>query len=83
MGRHLDERLALRTPRLYRRLIKLVEALPPGSPVRRRALERMAVRGWAALSRGDDKIVLLVFDRDVEFNIIGDVVDLAEHYHGQ
>jgi ketosteroid isomerase-like protein len=83
MGRYFDERLALRTPRLYRQLIKLVVALPPGSPVRRRALERMVVRGWAALSRGDDEIVLLLFDRDVEFNIIGaDVVDLAEHYHG-
>jgi ketosteroid isomerase-like protein len=83
MGRHLDERLALRAPRLYRRLSKLVGALPPGSPVRRRALKRMVVHGWAALSRGDDEIVLLVFDRDVEFNIIGtDVVDLAEHYHG-
>jgi ketosteroid isomerase-like protein len=83
MGRHLDERLALRVPRLYRRLIKRVEALPPGSPVRRRALERMAARGWAALSRGDDEIVLLFLDSDVEFNIVGaDMIDLAEHYHG-
>lgn len=83
MGRHLDERLALRAPRLYRRLIKLVEALPPGSPVRRRALERMVASGWEALSRGDDEIVLLFFGRDVEFNIIGaDVIDLAEHYYG-
>jgi ketosteroid isomerase-like protein len=85
MGRHLDERLALRAPWLTRRLAKLVLALPPGSPVRRRALKRLVVRVWAALSRGDDAIVLLAFDPDIEFNIIGgaaDLLGLAEHYHG-
>jgi ketosteroid isomerase-like protein len=84
-GRHLDERLALHAPRLQRRLIKVVGALPPGSPLRRRALKRMMARGWAALSRGDDEIVLLIFDRDVEFNIIGaapDLVGLAAGYRG-
>jgi ketosteroid isomerase-like protein len=85
MRRHLDERLALRAPRLYRRLIKLVAALPPGSPARRRALKRMVDRAWAALSRGDDEIVMLAFDPDVEFNLIGGEVDLlglAERYRG-
>jgi ketosteroid isomerase-like protein len=85
MGRHLDERLALRAPRLYRRLLKQVLALPPGSPLRRRVLNRLAARGWEALSRGDDEIVLLVFDRDVEFNIIGvdfRALGFAECYHG-
>jgi ketosteroid isomerase-like protein len=85
MGRHLDERLALRAPRLYRWLAKQVQALPHGSPVRRRALKRTVARGWAALSRGDDEIVLLAFDRDVEFNIIGGymrALGLAERYHG-
>jgi hypothetical protein len=84
-GRRLDERLVLRAPRLSRRLIKLVLLLPPSSPVRRRALKRMMERGWAALSRGDDEIVLIVFDRDIEFNIIGaeaGLLGLAEHYHG-
>src|SRR5882762_8094100 len=85
MGRHLDERLALRAPRLYRRLLKLALGLPPGSPVRRRALNLLTARGWEALSRGDDEIVLLVFDRDVEFNVIGDdfrALGFAERYRG-
>jgi ketosteroid isomerase-like protein len=84
MGRHLDERLWVRAPTLYRRLAKLVGALPPRSPVRRRALKRMVARGWAALSRGDDEIVLLFFDRDFEFNTIGwaPIAGLAERYHG-
>ena len=84
MGRHLDERLALRAPRLYRRLSKLVGALPPRSPVRRRALKRMVAHGWEALSRGDDEIVLLLFDRDVEFNYIGEapITGIAPSYHG-
>lgn len=45
-------------------------------------------RAWAALSRGDDKIIYpLVFDRDIEFNIIGGAAGgappaLGERYHG-
>jgi ketosteroid isomerase-like protein len=88
MGRHLDERFALRAPRLYRWLAKLVLALPPGSPIRRRALRRLVERAWAALSRGDDEIIYrLVFDREIEFNIIGGAAGgpppgLGERYHG-
>jgi ketosteroid isomerase-like protein len=85
MGRHLDERLALRAPRLTRRLATLVLRLSPGSPIRRRALKGAVERVWAALSRGDDEIVLLAFDREIEFNIIGaeaELVGLAEHYTG-
>jgi hypothetical protein len=68
MGRHLDEHLASRAPRFFRRLIKLMLALPPGSPVRHRALKRLVARACGAVSRGDDEIVLLAFDRDVEIN---------------
>jgi ketosteroid isomerase-like protein len=85
MGRHLDERLALRAPRLTRGLAKLVLALPPGAPVRRRGLKRLVERVWAALSRGDDEIVLLAFHREIEFNIIGveaELLGLAERYNG-
>ena len=86
MGRHLDERLALRAPRLYRQLARLVQALPPGSSIRRRALKRTVARCWAALSRADDEIIYrLAFDRDIEFNIIagyGQAIGLAERYHG-
>ena len=86
MRRHLDERLALRAPRVHRRLFRLVLALPPGSLVRRRALKRLVARGWAALSREDDEVVCrLAFDRDIEFNIIGGsarAIGLADRYHG-
>ncbi len=75
----------LRTPRFTRQLARLVLALPPGSPVRRRALHRLVGRLWAALSRGDDEVVLLAFDRELEFSIIGgeaELLGLAEHYDG-
>jgi ketosteroid isomerase-like protein len=83
MGRHLDERLALRAPRLLRRLTKLVLALPPSSPVRRKAFKRGVARAYEAVSRGDDEIVLLAFDRAVEINNIGWAMSgIAERYHG-
>jgi ketosteroid isomerase-like protein len=84
--RHADERLALRAPRLARRLLALVLALPAGSAPRRRVLKRVMARGWAALSRGDDELVLLAFDRDVEFNIIGGeaaLLGIDEQYRGR
>ena len=84
MGRHLDERLALRAPRLLRRLTKLVLALPPSSPVRRKAFKRGLARAYEAVSRGDDEIVLLAFDRAVEINNIGWAMSgIAERYHGK
>jgi ketosteroid isomerase-like protein len=41
-------------------------------------------RGWAALSRGDDDVVLLFFDREIDFNIVGREIplDIADHYRG-
>jgi ketosteroid isomerase-like protein len=83
MGRHLNERLALRAPWLSRRLFKLLLALPPRSSVRRRALKRVGKRAWEAFSRGDDELGLLFVDRDVEINNIGfEALGLAERYHG-
>ncbi len=85
MRRHLDERLMLRAPWLTRRLAKIVLGLPPGSPLRRKGLERLVARLWAALSRGDDEVVLLAFDPDLEFNIIGAdpaLAGLSENHHG-
>jgi ketosteroid isomerase-like protein len=85
MGRHLDERLALRMPRLTRWLAKLILGLPPGSALRRRVLPRLMARTWGALSRGDDDVVLIVFDRNIEFNIIGaqaELLGLGDAYRG-
>jgi ketosteroid isomerase-like protein len=83
MGRHLDERLALRAPWLFRRLMKLLMALPVDSSVRRRATKWIGERGWAAFSRGDDEVILLIADRDVEVNNIDfPALGLAECYHG-
>ena len=84
MGRHLDERLALRAPWVVRRLTKLLMALPPGSPVRRSALRRIGGRAWAAFSRGDDEVGLLLIHRDVEINRIGFTgLGFAERDHGK
>jgi ketosteroid isomerase-like protein len=85
MGRHLDERLALRAPRLYRRLMRLVMSLPPGSPVRRRLLKRAISRGFEAVARQDFAIFPIAYDPDVEINIIGEemqALGLAGRYHG-
>jgi ketosteroid isomerase-like protein len=85
MGRHLDERLALRAPGLYRRLFKPLLALPTGSALRRRVLKRQVARGFEALSREDDEVALLAYDDDAEINIIGDefrALGFAERYHG-
>ena len=85
MGRHLDERLALRAPALSRRLLKLILALPPGSPIRRRIAKRFFARGWEAVGRGDDELVLFFVHPAYEFRITGAELrslGFAECYHG-
>ena len=83
MPRHLDERLALRFPALYQRLMRRAAALPVGSPFRQRLLKRIASRGLEAFSRGDAEPVLLLFHPDVEINFIGgEALGLSTHYHG-
>jgi ketosteroid isomerase-like protein len=83
MPRHLDDRLALRFPGLYRRLVRGVMALPPGSALRCRALERMISRGFESFSRGDVEVALLTADPEVEIRTIGwEALGLSAHYHG-
>ena len=83
LGRHLDERLALRAPWLFRLLMRLLLALPVDSPARRRGLRWIGERGWAAFSRGDEDVIMLFIDGDVELNHIGiPFPDLAESYRG-
>ena len=85
MGRHLDERLALGAPCLYRRLNKLALALSPGTPVRERFAKRAVARAVEALAREDYEVVLLAYDPDAEITMVGDepsAVGFAEHYPG-
>jgi ketosteroid isomerase-like protein len=83
MPRHRDERLALRLPGLYDRLLRRVLALPVGSPLRQRVLKRLARRGFEAFSRGDAETVLLLFHSEVEIHFIGgEALGLSPHYQG-
>jgi ketosteroid isomerase-like protein len=83
MPRHRDERLALRLPGLYDRLVRRGMALPLGSPLRQRILMRIASRGFEAFSRGDAETVLLLFHPEVEIHFIGgEGIGLSAHYHG-
>jgi hypothetical protein len=81
--RPLDERLALRCPHLARLLFAGVMALPPGSPVRRRALKRFLARGFQSFSRGDVEGGLLISDPELEVRLIGwEGLGLSPAYHG-
>jgi ketosteroid isomerase-like protein len=82
MSRHLDERLALRFPALFRLLAGRATSLPPSSALRRRVAERSLSRGFEALSRGDLEFMLLTLAPDVEFNYLGGGVGFAERYRG-
>jgi ketosteroid isomerase-like protein len=85
VGRRLDERLALRAPGLFRQLVELMLALPPGSEVKRRIIKSFLARGAKALAREDYELVLLTYDRDLEITNVGDdalALGFAEHYHG-
>ncbi len=83
MTRHRDERFALRFPGLFDRLLRRVLALPLGSPLRQRAVKRLASRGFEAFSRGDAEAVLLLFHPEVELEIIGaEAVGLSGHRRG-
>jgi ketosteroid isomerase-like protein len=83
MPRHRDERLALRFPGLYRRLVRYVAAQPPGSLFRRRVLKRMVSRSQESFSRGDIEVALLISHPDVEIRAIRwEALGLSERYHG-
>ena len=82
MPRHLDERLALRFPALFRLLAGRATSLPPGAALRRRLAERSLSRGFEGLSRGDPEFLLLTMAPDVEFNYLGGGVGFAERYRG-
>ena len=59
--------------------------LPPGSPLRRRWLKRTNALGFAAASREDYEVALLLCEPDVEISMAFEgarTVGLAESYHG-
>ena len=76
--------LAMPTP-LLRALQRRFARLPPGSQLRRRWLKRTNALGWAAGSREDYEVPLLLCEPDVEIRMAFEgarTVGLAESYHG-
>jgi ketosteroid isomerase-like protein len=71
MGRHIEERLALLSPRLTRASVRMLLRLPPGSTVRRRTLKRAARLAWEATARRDYDATLILFERDYEIHLHG------------
>src|SRR6516225_4891096 len=85
-GRSFEERamLAMPTP-LLRALQRGFARLPPGSQLRRRWLKRTNALSWAAASREDYEVPLLLCEPDVEISMAFEgarTVGLAESYHG-
>jgi ketosteroid isomerase-like protein len=85
-GRSVEERvmLAMPTP-LLRALQRGFVRLPSGSPLRRRWLKRTNALGWAAVSREDYELPLLLCEPDVQISMAFEgarTVGLAESYHG-
>jgi len=75
----------LRAPGLFRQLVKLMLALPPGLGAKRRLVKSFLARGFKALARADYELVLLTYDADMEITNVGDdalAVGFAERYHG-
>ena len=70
---------------LLRALQRGFARLPPGSQARRRALKRLSTLGWAAASREDYEVPLLLCEPDVEISMAFEgarTVGLAKSYHG-
>jgi ketosteroid isomerase-like protein len=65
--RSLDQRLALRFPRLAAVAARLIGRLPPSSRLRQAALRRGALLAAAALNRRDVDAIMVFYDPDYEF----------------
>lgn len=66
-SRNLLERLLVRFPSLYRRQAALIFRLSPRSRLRRVALRRAFLSGWASFQRRDLKLNFLFFAPECEF----------------
>jgi hypothetical protein len=85
-SRTLDQRLALRFPRLTAAAARLIAKLPPGSPLRQAAVWRAYRRAVEAYNRRDLDFVLRGFHSEVEYYPYPEFVEagLAEPcYHGR
>jgi hypothetical protein len=83
--RTLDQRLAIRFPRLTAAFARLIGKLPPGSRVRQAALWRTARLGVEAYNRRDLDAVVIAYRPDLEYYPYREFVEaaLAEPcYHG-
>jgi ketosteroid isomerase-like protein len=81
--RTLDERLFVRFPALYQRFAQAVIRLPPQSRARRLFLRRVSGRAAAAANRRDFDVLLVPFDRAIEYRPGGDwVLDLPDVSRG-
>jgi ketosteroid isomerase-like protein len=83
--RFLDDRLAVRFPRLNRVLSAAVMRLPTGSRVRRTMLARATVSGWSAFNRGDLDLMFVRYAPDYEFHVAEELGDLGlpDRFGGQ
>ena len=83
--RHIEERLALAAPGVFRLFRRGLFRLPPGSTLRRRVLKRFFELGWEAFGRRDAEAALIAFDPRFEFNLFGDRfegIDFRTRYVG-
>jgi ketosteroid isomerase-like protein len=84
-SRNLEERLMVRFPSLYGRLVALLQRLlSPRSRLRQGFLRRAVVSGWAAFSRRDFELMLVRYAPDVEFESFPGMqtLDIAGTFRG-
>jgi hypothetical protein len=67
-SRNLEERVMVLAPAQYQRLAIIFRRLRPRSRLRRAALRRASVSGWAAFNRGDFELMLVRYAPEVEFH---------------
>jgi SnoaL-like domain len=82
--RTLDERLAVRFPRVSQRITAAVMRRPPGSRLREQALARGMSRAYAAANRRDFDLIRVQHDQEHEYRPSSDLMppDLEPVFYG-
>ena len=80
--RTIQDRLALRLPRITNLIKTWVSRLPPESRLRQTLISRAIRENAQALNRGDYEVFLTAYDPEIEINVIGDVTS-GGHYRGR